>query len=191
MSLERPAVFADTNALVPAALRDILIELALDDLIRLHWSPEVMAELREVLSARRGAVLSRVDSMLAAMNTALPQASVTPLAEHDFLARLPDPDDEHVLLAALNARCPIILTFNLKDFPAAVLGSEDQGLQAMHPDAFLVHMLTTQAAPVLLVIKRILSGLTAPPLSTDAYLANLSRSGLPTAATLLRHLLIS
>lgn len=190
MSFERPAVFADTNVLVPAALRDILIELALDDLIRLNWSPGVMAELREVLGRRPGAVMSRIDSMLAAMDAALPQASIGPLAEHDFLARLPDPDDEHVLLAALSAQCANILTFNLKDFPARVLGSEEQELQAMHPDAFLVHMLTSQAPAVLLAIKRILASLTAPPLSADTYLANLSRTGLPTSATLLRHLLI-
>jgi hypothetical protein len=52
---ERPFVFADTNVLYSAALRDILIELALLDALRLHWSAKVLEELKRSLLARRPA----------------------------------------------------------------------------------------------------------------------------------------
>jgi hypothetical protein len=46
-----PVVFADANVLYNSALRDILIELALADIIRLHWSPLVLDELSRPLFA--------------------------------------------------------------------------------------------------------------------------------------------
>jgi predicted nucleic acid-binding protein len=117
MILERPKIFADTNVLASAALRDILIEFALDGLISLFWSPFVMVELRRVLAARSGTVVTNVDRMLAAMASTLPGASVNPIVGRAIIATLPDPNDMPILLAALNAECSILLTFNLKDFP--------------------------------------------------------------------------
>jgi hypothetical protein len=48
---------------------------------------------------------------------------------------LPDPDDRHVVAAAIAAGASIILTWNLKDFPAAALNK--YGLRRRTPDAFL------------------------------------------------------
>jgi hypothetical protein len=48
---------------------------------------------------------------------------------------LPDPDDRHVVAAAIAAGASIILTWNLKDFPAAAL--KKYGLRRQTPDAFL------------------------------------------------------
>jgi hypothetical protein len=48
---------------------------------------------------------------------------------------LPDPDDRHVLAAAIRGGCEVIVTFNLKDFPAEELASYD--IIAQHPDEFL------------------------------------------------------
>jgi predicted nucleic acid-binding protein len=189
MITTRAKVFADTNVLASAALRDILIELALDGLIALHWSPFVMVELRRVLASRKGAVIANVDRMLDAMATTLPGASVTPAISRPIIATLPDPNDMPILLGALSAECSILLTFNLKDFPAVQLRVESVSLRPMHPDAFVVHMLTTHAPAVIAIIKRILANLTRNPLSVDAYTANLARTGLPNSAMLLQALL--
>ncbi|MGH3170523.1 MAG: PIN domain-containing protein [Trebonia sp.] len=55
------------------------------------------------------------------MNTALPGALVSgyePLVE---ALKLPDPDDRHVLAAAIAAGAVVIVTSNLDDFPAEAL----------------------------------------------------------------------
>ena len=165
MAGDRLAVFTDTNALVPAALRDILIEAALDDLISVFWSPQVITELRRVLLRRPQAVAPRIDSMLAAMTSTLPSASVNP-QPLDLLGTLPDPADVPILRAAIAADCSVLLTFNLKDFPASELRLDSDRLEPMHPDAFVVHMLTTHPTAMLAIIQRIRDGLTKPPLST-------------------------
>ena len=189
MAADRLAVFADTNALVPAALRDILIEMALDELISLSWSPQVMVELRRVLLRRHHADAARIDSMLGAMTTTLRSASVNP-TPRELLGTMPDPADVPILLAALAGDCSVLLTFNLKDFPASQLRLNSDTLAPIHPDAFVVHMLTSHPTAVLAIIQRIIDGLVKRPMSTEAYLTNLANSGLPNSAALLRPLML-
>ena len=47
----------------------------------------------------------------------------------------PDPDDRHVLAAAMYGSANIIITANLSDFPAAALHPYD--IRAIHPDSFI------------------------------------------------------
>lgn len=48
---------------------------------------------------------------------------------------LPDGKDGHVPAAAIRSRSSVIVTFNLKDFPAAVL--DEYEVEAQHPDEFI------------------------------------------------------
>lgn len=55
------------------------------------------------------------------MNAALPDANVTGFAGLINGLVLPDPDDRHVLAAAIRAKAEIIVTLNHKDFSAESL----------------------------------------------------------------------
>ena len=48
---------------------------------------------------------------------------------------LPDADDRHVLAAAIHDGANIIVTVNLRDFPADTLATH--GITALHPDTFI------------------------------------------------------
>lgn len=53
--------------------------------------------------------------------------------------QLPDPDDRHLLAAAIGSQADVIVTVNLKDFPAAALAPCD--VEAQHPNTFVANLI--------------------------------------------------
>jgi predicted nucleic acid-binding protein len=192
MTSARPLVFADANALYASALRDIFIELTLDGVISLRWSPTVLDELsRALVRTRPEYTPEKALRLVAAMTGALPDAWVLPPEASAITVSLPDAGDVHVVLTAHHGGCGTILTFNVDDFPAAALDQLQPPLAAVHPDAFLARMLTTQPAAVISVIERVRQNLHSPPMTVAQYADSLGRSGLLQTAELVRHLLPS
>jgi predicted nucleic acid-binding protein len=190
MTSARSLVFADANVLYASAPRDILIELALEGVIGLRWSPTVLEELsRALVRSRPEYTEAKARRLVTAMNAALPDASVTPPDPPTVAFALPDPDDAHVALAAHHAGCDTILTFNLDDFPAAGLAHLQPLVTVVHPDAFLVQMLTGRPAEALPVIEQVRQNLVSPPMPVGVYADSLARSGLPRTGDLVRRLL--
>ena len=69
------------------------------------------------------------------MNDALPTAMVSGYEKYVAEVNLPDPNDRHVVAAGIAAGASIILTWNLRHFPAKEL--KKFGLLRETPDAFL------------------------------------------------------
>lgn len=96
---------------------------------------------------------------------------------------LPDPNDRHVLAAAIHAGASVIVTANLADFPADRLAS--YGINAQHPDDFIAHWLAHAPTTVCAAAKQQRTSLKNPRRSVEEYLESLARQGLPqTVATL-------
>ena len=86
-----PTVFVDTNILVSNMLRNILLELAAAGAIRIHWSAEVLVELRATHQKLRPGILpTDIDLRERAMNATFPEALVLPDARNAPVASLPD-----------------------------------------------------------------------------------------------------
>ena len=69
------------------------------------------------------------------MNQVDRDALVTDYEPHLSGLTLPDPNDRHVLAAAVQAKAAVIVSFNLRDFPASVL--LPLGITAQPPDGFI------------------------------------------------------
>ncbi len=95
---------------------------------------------------------------------------------------LPDADDRHVLAAAIIGKAKVIVTFNLRDFPASVLTS--YSIEAQHPDAFIVRLMDMDVANVCVAAHKHRQSLQNPPKTIEQYLDSLERQGL--AATVAR-----
>jgi hypothetical protein len=102
------------------------------------------------------------------MNLAVLDAVVTGHEPLIGSLHLPDPDDRHVLAAAIRARAQIIVTFNLNDFPAEVLADWD--VEARHPDDFLVDQFYLDAISVHKAIQAVADSWQRPPGTVDEVL---------------------
>ena len=89
---------------------------------------------------------------------------------------MPAPGDRHVLAAAIRAEADIIVTANLNDLPASSLAPH--GLEAEHPDAFLVRLCARWPARFVESFHRVRSRLRHPPLTPNEHFRALRRSGL-------------
>lgn len=69
------------------------------------------------------------------MNRVPPHADVRGYEARIADVTLPDPDDRHVLAAAMHAGASVVVTLNTRDFPAGVLGP--LGIEAQSPDELL------------------------------------------------------
>lgn len=90
--------------------------------------------------------------------------------------RLPDADDRHVLAAAIRCNASVIVTFNQKDFPDAVLSA--YGVEAQHPDVFVDNLFDLEPAAVVGAARRQREMLKHPPMRVDRYLDILQRHGM-------------
>jgi hypothetical protein len=64
-----------------------------------------------------------------------------------------DPKDRHVLAAAIRGNCPLILTFNLKHFPAEALAPWN--ICASHPQDYLLILYEMERQQVTAVLGEI------------------------------------
>ena len=176
--------FLDACVLYPAPLRDLLLRLAATGLFRTRWSAEVQEEWIRSLTAARPELADRLSRTRELMEKAIPDAEVTGYQGLIPSLSLPDPNDRHVLAAAIVGRADVIVTMNLRDFPESQL--QLLGIEAQHPDVFIRHVLDVDLPVALTAVKTHRETLKRPALAPDDYLAMLARQGLVETVTFLR-----
>ena len=129
-------VVYDANVLYPSTLRDVLIRVGLARLAYPKWTDRILDEVFGNLRANRPDLdPARLVRTRRLMNDAIRDVAVTGYEHLIDQLDLPDPDDRHVLAAAIHAEAQVIVTRNLRDFPADRL--TPWGVEAWHPDDFL------------------------------------------------------
>lgn len=183
--MSAPVALIDANVLYDAVLRDLLMQLAVSGLFRARWTARIADEWARSLQANRPDITAaQIAFTQAMMARAVPDAIVDNYTDLIGTLQLPDPDDRHVLAAAITAQADAIVTLNLRDFPRATL--QPHGIEPCSPDQFV--RLLAEAAPeqVITAARLCRARLVSPTLSADAYLATLTRHGLSATAAFLR-----
>lgn len=159
--------------------------LALTDLFRAKWTEAIHAEwMRNVLRDYPDIAPARIERTRDLMNAHVRDCLVTGYEDLIESLALPDPDDRHVLAAAIRAGASVIVTTNLSDFPKETLAK--YGIDAQHPDEFVMQLLDLAPSLVCAAAKKQRQSLKNPPLSVEQYLASLERQGLPQTIAALR-----
>lgn len=179
-----PEAFCDANVLYPSLLRDLLIRLAIEQRCRLRWSADVNEEWINALVRDRGLPRGPLDQTLALMNRALPGASVTGFRPLIPKLTLPDPDDRHVLAAAIHSGAPHLLTFNLSDFPGQALPA--RAPQVIHPDLWLAPVLAQDLQATCRVLRKLVAPFRRPPVTIPEVAARLARLQLPQSSSVVQ-----
>jgi predicted nucleic acid-binding protein len=177
-------VLYDANTLYPNALRDLCIRISLSGLVQAKWTQQIIEEMTGALTRNRGIQPAKLARLAELVNNSVPDCLVTgyePLIEG---LKLPDPDDRHVLAAAIKAGAQVIVTANLRDFPAAELASYD--IEAKSPDDFVLDQISIDPRVVFSCVQEIANSRNAPPMSAEDVLRELERSGLLQSTALLR-----
>ena len=101
--------------------------------------------------------------------------------------KLPDLDDRHVLAAAIRAHAQVIVTTNLRHFPAEYLSQFD--IKAKLPDDFVFDQVGINDSAVFACLQQIADTLQRPPNTVPGILEEFERSGLVRSAAALRGLM--
>lgn len=185
MASKPPVAVYDACVLYPFHLRNVLIQCAFDGFVEARWTDDIHDEWMRNLAANTPALpTERLIATRDRIKAVLPEADVTnyrPLVES---LKLPDPDDRHVLAAAIAGKASVIVTWNLKDFPARDL--LPYGVTSQSPDDFLSDLHAAFPDALISSVKRARHNLRKTTPSVEAFVNALQQGGLKTFSGVLR-----
>ncbi|MEN9619957.1 MAG: hypothetical protein RL499_150 [Actinomycetota bacterium] len=127
----------DTSVLWPSLQRDFLLSLHIQGAYRAVWSEAILDELEyhEALKLNKRGVDEReterrAHSLIGQMREHFADSIIHGWEGLDGTFGLPDPDDEHVVAAAVVGGAEVIVTENLRHFPAELLPAGIEVLRA-------------------------------------------------------------
>lgn len=177
-------VLFDACVLYQAPVRDLVIELGLAELYRAKWTHRIHDEwIGSLLRNRPDISKEKLERTRQLINESIEDCLIEGYESLAKTLSLPDSDDRHVLAAAIKARAQIIVTSNIKDFPADYLDSF--GIETQHPDTFFLNQSDLQQSAFLAAVKRIRLSLRRPAKTPEEYLDILRRCELAKTAEFL------
>lgn len=190
MFANRFTAFVDACVLASALRRNLLLTLAEAEFFRVRWSAVVMDEtekaIREILTGKGAEDAGeRAARARRAMESAFEEA---PVADFDSFLQVcdgwPDPDDAHVVAAALKAKASVIVTENLADFPQEKLAP--LSIEARSADAFIADTIALDDGRAVAAIRRMRERFKKPAMTAERLLLELEAAGLTETVDVLR-----
>lgn len=164
--------FIDANVLVKRLLRDIFLGAASQGLFELLWSDDVLNEIYNTLTGQLGLSAERASDIIQTIEELFPKGCVR---NYDTLTDrvrqyVGDPNDCHVLAAAVRGRANFLVTLNVRDFRRV---TRAYGVTVVQPDDFLCRLLQTDRKRVLRVLDLVARSYQNPPHTIQQILHNL------------------
>lgn len=167
----------DACVLYPPSLRDLLMRLATSGIYSPRWTRQIQEEwVRNVLADNPTITQAQLDRTCRLMEQVDRNSVVSGYEVRIPALALPDPNDRHVLAAAIQASASYIVTYNLSDFPSAVL--QYYNVKAVHPDIFLDVLMDENHEPFIQTMRIHRAALKNPTKDIQAYIDTLIANGL-------------
>ena len=169
-----PLIIPDTNILAPLIKRAVIEALAERGLLALRVTPKILAEAEHTLTRLSEETARRGREDLARWRKVYPDWIMEPAPQAE--TNLPDPDDQHIMDAAITAGAQTIVTENLRDFPAKQLSP--LGLRAVSTDRFLSERMASHPDETRAALLSLPQRVKADFLTPETLLPVLRRAGL-------------
>lgn len=179
-------VLIDANVFFGARLRSLVLFMAQSKMFRAGWTARVHEEWMRNVAEKRSIDISQLEKIRICMDRSVLNCVVTGYEPLEQGFHLPDPDDRHILAAAVQSGADLILTFNAKDFPKDVV--EPLGIEICDPDEFLLDLFGISEELFIEHVKLDFHHYKAPPLTFDQYIEDLKKAGLSKSAKLISDL---
>lgn len=161
----------DANVLFPMRLCDTLLTIADAGLFAPRWTAQILDEMERNLIAQGRTTAERALRRRRIMEAAFPDAMIA--GYEPLVATMPnDPDDRHVLAAAVHAGARVIVTQNVRHFAADALAP--YGVTVYTADHFLLDRFAADPEAVVEAIRAQAAALTRPPQSVEQVLVRLA-----------------
>jgi predicted nucleic acid-binding protein len=170
-------VIYDANVLYPNTLRDLLIRVSRAGLVHARWTDKILDEMSDALRSTRVDISEdKLLRLRGLMNAAVRDCLVTGYEDRVESVALPDKDDRHVVAAAITAAATLIVTWNIRDFPADILAGH--GIEVQTPDDFVSDLIKLSRSTVWSCVQQIADARLRRPQTAVDILAQLERDGL-------------
>lgn len=180
MTSSPPVALLDACVLYPYTLRDTLMHLAVVGLYSPRWSVRIQQEWMISLLEKRGHTYTRekLEGTIELMNKAFELGCVEERLFLDLIPtlQLKDPNDKHVLAAAIAAKADFLVTFNLKDFQSKDL--DRYGVTLISPDEFIANFASQRMDEVLLALTNQSRAMKRWPKTPKEIIQTLGKTGL-------------
>lgn len=160
-------VVLDACVLYDSIMRNLLLCIADKELYRPVWSNKICNEVEHNLTKKIS--LDKAKKIITTINEAFPEAMDLNNSENiDFKNLNINPKDRHVVSTAICSNSQVILTYNIKDFPAEDLNQFS--IEVQTPDEFLINILNLSYKKVLNIYEEMESQYKNPPIPREILL---------------------
>jgi predicted nucleic acid-binding protein len=182
----RYTALLDACVLYPIAITDSLLSLATAGLFAAKWTTRIEQEWISALEERRPELKGKLGVRRDSMREAVPDWEVPESAWQALVGglRLPDPNDVHVLAAAISGHADCIVTANLRDFPTEIVAP--YGIEVVDPDRFIINQWDLDQLAAIAAFKHMRARWRKPQATPEDFAQALERGGLPATAQRLR-----
>ncbi|WP_267424332.1 PIN domain-containing protein [Methylobacterium sp. GC_Met_2] len=179
----------DACVLAGVLRRNLILTLAQWEFFRVRWSDEILTETERAISgmfAKKGDASAdeKGSKARAGMEKAFEDAMVSGYERYLPMCEGVDPGDAHVIAAALKTQAQVIVTDNLKHFPASLL--EPLNLEAKSADAFISDTIALDIGRAVAAVREMRQRLNKPAMTASDLLVIMDANGLTTAVNILQ-----
>jgi predicted nucleic acid-binding protein len=190
MFANRLTALVDACSLAGALKRNLILTLAEAEFFRPRWSEPILDETEGAITkilAAKGVTdaAERAARARKSMQDAFAEALVTDFDRLLPICRdLPDPDDAHVLAAAIHCQAAVIVTENSKHFPPATLRRHN--IEPKAADEFIADTLSLDIGRGVAAVRRMRERFKRPEIDAGELLLKMEAEGMQDSVDMLR-----